>query len=134
MNKVILVVVWLLFAVSCDKPSGNNISGGGKGGKVTIRIVPEIYDDYVDTCTVYVKYGTLDAPANGIYDDSAVCTVVSDTPRAVFNDLTTGYYYFFAKGWHSGAGHAPDVKGGKNCTISSNGAYLYYLATFPYTP
>ncbi|MCD6011098.1 MAG: hypothetical protein K0Q79_960 [Flavipsychrobacter sp.] len=134
MKKVIAVFAFILFVGACQKPANNAVTGGGKGGNVTIRIIPELYDEFVDTCTIYVKYGSLDAPASGVYDDSIVCTVANDTPSATFTNLKVGLYYFFGKGWHSGAGHLPNVKGSKNCTISADGTNLFYLPTFSYTP
>lgn len=132
---LLLAAAYCLFVAAGCKPSDSTtISGGGKGGNVTIRISPEYYDSFVDTCVVYVKYGTLDAPANNIYDDSVVCTVSNDTSVAVFPGLTTGLYYFYGVGYHSAGGHPPNVKGSKNCTIQSDGNYTFYLPTFYYIP
>ncbi len=133
-NVAVICVFIVLLAGGCKPDKNNPITGGGKGGSVSIRIIPELYDQFVDTCTIYVKYGTLDAPANGVYDDSIVCTVTNDTPSATFTNLKVGLYYFFGKGWHQGAGHPPNVKGSKNCTISSDGNHLFYLPTFSYIP
>ena len=93
-------ILILLAAVGCKKHSGGTVTGGGKGGHETIRASAEHYGTLLDTATIYIKYGTLDEPADGVYDDSMVCVVVNDTPVAVFSGLTTGNYFFMAKGLH----------------------------------
>lgn len=128
------IVALFLLAAACKPSKNNSVSGGGKGGNVTIRLIPELWGEFVDTCMVYVKYGSLDAPAGDIYDDSVLCITANDTPSATFTNLKVGLYYFYGKGYHTGAGHPPDVKGSKNCTISADGSYLFFLPTFSYTP
>ena len=133
-SKLFIFVFLLAATISCKPHKNDTITGGGKGGNITIRIVPEVYNYFVDTCMVYIKYGTLDAPANGIYDDSAVCMVTNnDTAVATFSNLTAGLYYFYGIGYHSIGGHPPNVKGAQNVTVSTaTGNYLYYLPTYPY--
>jgi hypothetical protein len=132
--SILIIFFILLFAAESCKTKNDTVTGGGKGGNVTIRIIPEIYGSFVDTCVVFIKYGSLDAPGNGVYDDSAVCTVSNDTSAATFNGLTTGLYYFFARGYHTPGGHLPNVKGGINATIQKTGSYLFFLPTSPYSP
>ena len=129
---VLIIVSCFAVIISCKKPNGNTITGGGKGGNATIIVTPEIYDFFVDTCTIYIKYGTLDAPANGQYDDSLVCVLVNDTPVAQFKNLTVGLYYLYGVGYHSIGGHFPNVKGAKSCTISKEAAIRLWIPTYPY--
>ena len=134
--SVILVsIILLISAISCKPSKNNTITGGGKGGNVTIKIAPEFYGLFVDTCVVYIKYGTLDAPATGVYDDSAKCVVTTnDTSIATFTNLTAGLYYFLGVGYHATGGHPPNVKGSANCTIQKDGNYTFYLPTTWYIP
>ncbi len=129
-----LFALFFVAVITCQPKKSVTITGGGKGGNVTIKIAPEFYGSFVDTCMVFVKYGTLDAPAGGVYDDSVVCIVSNDTSFATFSNLTVGLYYFFGKGYHEAGGHPPNVKGAQTCTISTDGSYLFYLPTYSYTP
>ena len=133
-NFLFAIAFLLLANAGCSPDGKTQITGGGKGGSLTVKIVPEYSNSFVDTCTVYVKYGTLDAPANGVYDDSVICTRVNDTSVAVFTGLTTGIYYFYGVGFHAGGGHSPNVRGAKNCSVSGPGPFLYYLPTYSYNP
>lgn len=129
----LLIGSLLVSSCSCNKPAGNSVTGGGKGGNATLRITPEYANYFIDTCTVYIKYGTHDAPANGVYDDSTIC-VIADTPVAVFNGLTTGLYYLYGVGYHSIGGHPPNVKGSQICTISKEETMRLYMPVYPYIP
>ena len=108
--------------------------GCGKGGDVTIQVIPEYYGAYVDTCRVYIKYGTLDAPAGNLYDDSSVCTLIGGIPTATFSNLKTGLYYFLAIGYHQEGGHPPDVKGSAQKTVQTGGATTVYIPTTWFIP
>ena len=133
--SIVFVFAAILFAADgCKKPGSNNISGGGKGGSAVIRVTPEFANFLIDTCTVYIKYGTNDAPANGIYDDSAVCVLADTTPVATFPGLTIGLYYFYGVGYHSTGGHPPNLKGGVPYTIQKEDTAVLYLPTYPYIP
>jgi hypothetical protein len=117
---------------SACKPNGNNtISGGGKGGNTVLRVIPEHHGGFVDSCTIYIKYGATDAPANGLYDDSSRCRLSDTTPIATFTGLKTGLYYLFGAGYHIGY-NPPQVKGGLPCTISNSDTLTIYLPTFSY--
>ena len=117
----------------CKKPS-NSITGGGTGGTSTLKVTGEAHGYFIDTCVVYIKYGALNAPENGIYDDSCTCVMVSGTPFATFSGLTIGNYYLLAVGIH-GAYSPPNVKGGKTVTISENGVTDNIIMTaYQYIP
>lgn len=117
---------------SCSKPD-NAVSGGGKGGKAVLMITPEHHGGYVDTCTIYIKYGTNDAPANGIYDDSTQCVMKDTIPVATFSGLKAGLYYLYAVGLHAPY-LPPNVKGGIPCPIQTEDSMKIYIPTFTYTP
>lgn len=115
----------------CKKKSNNNVSGGGKGGNHVILVTPEHHNFFVDSCTIYLKYGTNDAPASGVYDDSAKCILSDTTPVATFKNLMSGLYYLYALGYHAGY-VPPEVKGGLPCTINNEDTIRVYLPTYSY--
>lgn len=123
----------LLFLVVCCKPKNNCISsGGGKGGSGSISISPSHYGSYVDSCTIYIKYGTLNTPGNGVYDDSARCVMVDTVPVATFSNLKGGLYYFYASGYHKA--YAAYVKGAVNYTMCTEHSVSLLLPTYSYNP
>jgi hypothetical protein len=89
---------------------------------------------------VYIKYGTLDAPPNGLYDDSqkvhlvisATSSTVDTIPYAIFTGLTKGNYYIYGDGYH--ARYFSYVKGGIPITINSETTDSVLLPTTPYNP
>ena len=128
---ILTCCVLSMLAGSCGKHS-DPITGGGKGGSAVLCVTPEHHNSFVDTCTIYIKYGTNDAPANGIYDDSAVCIMKDTTPVATFRGLTRGQYYLYGQGTHFPYVPA-NVKGGIPCTIINNTDSNYiYLPTYTY--
>jgi hypothetical protein len=127
-----LFILVLLATAGCTKHS-STVSGGGKGGAATLVITPEHHGQFVDTCTIYIKYGTLDAPANGVYDDSTTCIIRDTTPVAVFPGLTAGEYYIFGIGYHA-TYTPPNVKGGVPVTIQTADTNTLYLPTYTYYP
>lgn len=127
-------VMWLMVGGSCKKPD-DSISGGGKGGMATILVMPEHHGLYVDSCTIYIKYATSDAPANGVYDDSAGCVLNDTIPVATFPNLKKGHYYLYGVGYHAGFA-PPYVKGGIPYTVADESVKgkEVYLPTYSYTP
>lgn len=100
---VILLIFACILTIECCKKPQTSITGGGTGGNGIIAVTPEHYGSLLDSCTVYIKYGSLNAPANGQYDDSILppLPLVDDTvPVAVFRNLTPGLYYIYAAGYH----------------------------------
>lgn len=132
-NTVLLLAAAVFIVVAGCKPAATCAqAGGGNGGNASIAVSPSHYGAYVDSFTVYVKYGTLDAPANGIYDDSLKCTLIDTIPTATFTHLKAGLYYFFGKGYHTA--YASYVKGGVNYTMCSEHAATLLLPTDNYNP
>lgn len=114
---VLIILSFCFIAVqSCKKPK-NSAGGGGKGGNATIIARADHANAFLDTSVIYIKYGTLNAPANGVnYDDS----LIADTNcMAVFGSLTQGSYYLFSRAIHDPYNPAT-VDGGEPWVIKSN--------------
>lgn len=127
----ILIILSVVFIYSCHKSGTSGCpTGGGKGGSITLNIIPEHSNYFVDSCMVYIKYGTQDAPASGIYDDSMKVSLSDTTPVASFKGLTEGNYYVEGIGYH--ALLSENVKGGLPCTLCAQQTYTVYLPTYPY--
>jgi hypothetical protein len=132
MKRLLLfITLWLCAAEGCKKPAAPAPSGSGKGGSAVLIVSPVHHGQFVDTCTVYIKYNTLDAPSNGVYDDSLVCTMADTIPVAIFSGLKKGDYYLFARGYHT-LYVPPYVRGGLPVTISSQDSMKIYLPTYQY--
>jgi len=128
---ILSLFIILLFTFSCHKSGTSGCpTGGGKGGTITLSVIPEHANYFVDSCTVYIKYGTLDAPSDDLYDDSAKVVLNDTTPVATFPGLTQGNYYLLGVGYHQLLNET--VKGGVPCTICTNSNITEYLPTYPY--
>jgi len=129
---------WLFYflsfttVLSCTPKNNCTDTGGGKGGSATISVSPTHFGVYVDSCTIYIKYGSLNAPANGIYDDSLKCNMIDTIPTAKFTGLKSGIYYFFGKGYHTA--YKAYVKGAVNYTMCNEHAQTLLLPTVDYNP
>jgi len=100
---------------------------GGKGGSATVNVYPQHHGlaNDLDSCTVYVKYNSLDAPANGIYDDSVTCITANSLVSGTFTGLKNGNYYFYGRGYdYSISDH---VKGGLPYTITQQQSQNFNL-------
>ena len=130
---VISCFVLLIVSAACRKPGNSSISGGGKGGNAVLTVTPEHHGQVVDSCMIYIKYGTNDAPADGIYDDSARCILSDTTPVATFSNLSVGLYYLYGVGYHPPYS-PPYVRGGVPCTIQKEETINIFLPTYSYQP
>lgn len=128
---LLIITLWLIPAGSCKKIPQTEPFTSGKGGNTTVSVVPVHHSDYVDTCTLYIKYNTRDAPADGIYDDSVVCVLIDTIPVAVFPGLKKGDYYLFARGYHT-LYVPPYVRGGMPYTVKSDDSVKIFLPTYSY--
>ena len=130
---ILIIISPSLIASSCHKHSSCVTSGGGVGGTGTLSVTPTHSGIYIDSCMVYIKYGTLDAPTNGVYDDSQACHLpAGDTvPVAVFTNLKAGIYYLYGVGYHA-TYSPPGVKGAIPYTLCSEQAASLYLPTYSY--
>ncbi len=133
-QAIIISIHFIVVILGSCKPKGSCISsGGGKGGNATISISPTHLTSFVDSCLVYIKYGSLNTPTDGIYDDSARCVLVDTIPVATFTNLKAGLYYFYGKGYHQ-APYNVYVKGAANYTMCSEHNQSLYLPTDQYFP
>jgi hypothetical protein len=127
---VVIVVLWAALISGCRKTSSAIVAGGGRGGRGSIWVTPTHGNNFVDSCVIYIKYGTLGAPANGVYDDSAKCQMLGITPVAIFDSLTTGQYYLFGSGYHQLT--LSLVKGAANYAMTTELQRNMYLPTYSY--
>jgi hypothetical protein len=107
---VLLGLAFCLFGISCKK--SDDTSTGGKGGNGILKVTPRHHTRPIDSCTIYIKYNAVDAPANGVYDDSAKCVQEGGLPVATFTSLKKGNYYLFGYGWDPQLSPPQHVKGG----------------------
>lgn len=120
MKKTFLFLLPLAaILASCGGDDGNKTVTppieAGKGGNAELRITPKHHQRTIDTCMVYIKYNTSEAPTS--YDDSVQCTMHSGDTVAVFSGLKTGKYYLYGRGYDKGIFQT--VVGGAPYTISS---------------
>jgi len=108
-----LIVVILLFS-SCGRTDKIIEDKAGKGGNATLLVTPQHHGKNIDSCTIYIKYNTLDAPTTA-YDDSAICTMSNGKPIASFSGLRKGDYYLYGEGYDPAI--LQQVAGGINHTI-----------------
>lgn len=97
-----LCITLTLSAVACrkDDDNGQPTDVAGKGGNATIvaTLAHHNISKNITNAMVYIKYNTSDAPGNGVYDDSAVCTYPNSVPTATFTSLKKGSYYLYGRG------------------------------------
>jgi hypothetical protein len=117
---VSFVIVAAGLLAGCTKDPETSI--GGKGGNAVIAVYPQHHQTAKDLISmkVYVKYNTLDAPANSIYDDSATCTYNEAKAVCSFTSLKNGNYYFYSTGYDTV--YKQPVKGGTPYTVSKQEA------------
>ena len=129
LRSLAAVALLSVSSVAC-KPDDDTTPIAGKGGSTSLRVTPFHHDKaaVIDSCTVYVRYNAQDAPADGVYDDSArVQPGGNGVPaQAVFPGLKPGNYYLFGRGWDPVISQT--VRGGSPFTIPDNkGSYDVYL-------
>ena len=120
MKKSLLAVISILvLALGCKPDDEDPTPVGGKGGNATLHVVPRHHGRQIDSCTIYIKYNAIDAPANGLYDDSAKCVQVGGLPVATFTSLRKGNYYLFGYGWDPNSTPPDHVRGGYAYPLTS---------------
>ncbi len=92
-----LLLLLLSTTIACNRSDNNNDDMAGKGGKATLKVMPAHHEKQIDSCTVYIKYNTRDAPAT--YDDSVKTQIAGGVPTATFTELKKGDYYLYGRGW-----------------------------------
>ena len=127
-NLLCLFLLTGIFAASCKKSDDNNAATAGKGGNAVLKITPRHHGKQIDSCTIYVKYNAVDAPVNGVYDDSAKCVLTGGIPVATFSGLKTGNYYLYGYGWDPTLVPPQHVRGGFAYPLQQETAQSYDLA------
>ncbi len=72
------------------------LPAGGLGGKATLKVTPQHHKVNLGTAVVYIYYAEKTMPPLDSFD--ATDTVNAADPTAVFEGLTQGDYYIYAKG------------------------------------
>jgi len=132
--RLLFMIVLAFVIEACHKHSNPTITGGGKGGNETIQITPEHEGYFIDTGMVYIKYGAVNAPNNGVYDDSDSVSMINNKPMAVFTHLTVGNYFFRATGYHGGLTPSPYVQGGYPFTAYKESTDSIIMSVGEYNP
>ena len=113
MKKYALMLAGLLcLAAGCNK--------GDDEDTFTLRVTPRHHGRAIDSCTVYLKRDAVNAPANGIYDDSAKCVPVDGVPVATFSGLKEGNHYIYGLGWDPQLTPPQPVQGGFAVPLTSD--------------
>src|SRR6185312_348173 len=105
MRKQLLILsVVAIGTYGCNHDDGPTV--GGKGGSASITVYPQHHTvaKNIINFKAYVKYNSLNAPANGVYDDSIACSNHDELVSGVFSNLTKGSYYFFGRGTDTSIG------------------------------
>ncbi|MEO6832462.1 MAG: hypothetical protein ABI169_09670 [Chitinophagaceae bacterium] len=114
-----LFVISALSFAACKSKDNPTPAIGGKGGNATLNVTPRHHGRQIDTCTIYIKYNSTDAPTNGQYDDSLQCVLVGGIPVASFTNLKKGNYYLYGFGWDPTLTPPQHVKGGYAYSIQT---------------
>jgi len=106
---------------SCTKKKADT-TVAGKGGSASLMIYPQHHTvaKNLRNMKVFVKYNTSEPPSNGVYDDSATCTITDSISMGQFSGLTNGNYYLFGSGYDTSI--FQNVKGGIPYTITQQAA------------
>lgn len=129
----IIVLAGILAIAACKRREDPKPTGdvAGKGGSASIAVTPKHHSKYIDSCTVYLKYNTLDLPSAifdaSKYDENAKCIKINDSVAvANFTSLKKGNYYMYAVGWDKNI--TDTVVGGKPLTITGDSTYHITLS------
>lgn len=119
-----LLVALATSAIACRKNNDdNNTAGKGGNANIVATMAHHTVTKNIINGKVYIKYNTQNAPGNGIYDDSAVCTILNTVSTATFDSLKPGNYYLLGTGYDTSI--AQNVKGGISTNIPDNSATTY---------
>lgn len=107
----LFAIIVLATNFSCKKkPSA------GLGGNAKLKIAAKHHGITIDSCTISIKFNSLDAPNNGMYDlTQKVKKGIAGESFTIFEGLKPGDYYVYGLGWDSSISN--NVKGGIPYTI-----------------
>ena len=120
MKTSIAIIAAILTFSACTHKAAD--FPAGKGGSAAITLFPQHHENAksLTSFKVFVKYGTKDAPASGIYDDSVSCTNHDSLVSGTFTGLRNGDYYFYGRGYDTSI--SENVHGGAPYTITQQAA------------
>jgi hypothetical protein len=107
----LFAIIVLASNFSCKKkPSA------GLGGNAKLKIAAKHHGITIDSCTISIKFNSLDAPSNGMYDlTQKVSKGITGESFTIFEGLKPGDYYVYGLGWDPSISN--NVKGGIPYTI-----------------
>jgi hypothetical protein len=108
----LFAIIVLASNFSCKKkPSA------GLGGNAKLKIAAKHHGITIDSCTISIKFNSLDAPSNGMYDlTQKVSKGIAGESFTIFEGLKPGDYYVYGLGWDPSISN--NVKGGIPYTIN----------------
>ena len=107
----LFAIILLTTHISCKKkPSA------GLGGNANLKITAKHHGNTIDSCTISIKFNSLDAPSNRMYDiTQKVEKNIAGESYTIFKGLKPGDYYIYGLGWDPSISN--NVKGGIPYTI-----------------
>lgn len=72
---------------------------GGKGGLATVRVTPQLHERDIDSCIIYVGYAKDTRQPLENYDNALDVSYQEGRPRATFDSLKKGSYYFYLEAY-----------------------------------
>lgn len=137
MRKIYIIAAVLLAVsiVSCTReneviPVDLSLKGG-RGGLTTVRVTPQLHEKDIDSCVVYIGYAKDERQALDKYDDKMNVSYEEGRPRASFDSLTKGTYYFYLEAYDNSTQTV--LKGGAPFTVVDTlmATYDIYLQVAP---
>ena len=114
-------------AFSCGKSDDGGSAGKGGSANLTINMTHHGVGRNIYNGTAYIKYNTLDKPADNIYDDSLTTSSTDTIQVATFTGLKNGNYYLYGKGCDTSPSTLQQVIGGIKYTISAQTNQTYTI-------
>lgn len=112
-NLIILLLLIIATSFSCKKKPK-----AGLGGNANLKITAQHHSSTIDSCTISIKFNSLDAPSDGIYDLTQKITKdIAGDSYTIFEGLKPGDYYVYGLGWDPSISN--NVKGGIPYTIEN---------------
>ena len=110
---IILLLLIVTTSFSCKKKSK-----AGLGGNANLKVATQHHGLIIDSCTISIKFNSLDAPSDGMYDlTQKVSKGNAGDSFTIFKGLKAGDYYVYGIGWDPSISN--NVKGGIPYTIDN---------------
>jgi hypothetical protein len=92
---IILLLLIVTTSFSCKKKSK-----AGLGGNANLKVAAQHHGLLIDSCTISIKFNSLDAPSDGVYDlTQKVSKGNAGDSYTIFKGLKAGDYYVYGIGW-----------------------------------